>query len=360
MVFELILISLLWQNTAEEPLVITVRSMNTTLIQQAEIAAGESGVLREIHGVPGANVTQGTLLASLDLELQEIGVKQAEVNLKIAELKASSSLPVETARAAVREAEQEKTRLEIVADVSARVAGSDVGLRLAEKNQEAAMFELNRAQKARDAFAGSISNAEINRLQVLYETRRLELEKATEDQLIARLKPAADQAAIAQQIEVIQRGQLLTAEREQEMKISAQSLELARQELDLASLRLERRRLKAPFSGTIVSVRRQPGEWVEAGTVIIKLVQLDRLRVEGFLAAAHAPRVDVGQTVKISFNDMSAEPVKGVVTFISPEVEPVNQQVRIWAEFDNPSGLIRPGLIASMEIHGAGNPVTEN
>jgi multidrug efflux pump subunit AcrA (membrane-fusion protein) len=35
---------------------------------------------------------------------------------------------------------------------------------------------------------------------------------------------------------------------------------------------------------------------------------------------------------------------------VSPEVEPVNQQVRLWAEFDNPEKQIRPGLVATMEV----------
>ena len=47
------------------------------------------------------------------------------------------------------------------------------------------------------------------------------------------------------------------------------------------------------------------------------------------------------------------EPVSGEITFVSPEVEPVNQQVRIWAEFENPEKHIRPGLITTMEVEAS-------
>jgi macrolide-specific efflux system membrane fusion protein len=97
-------------------------------------------------------------------------------------------------------------------------------------------------------------------------------------------------------------------------------------------------------------VSRQPGEWVDPGSVVLRLIQLDRLRVEGFVSAEQATAMQRGQRVRIVFPDKVGEPVSGEITFVSPEVEPVNQQVRIWAEFDNPERRIRPGLVASMEV----------
>ena len=38
------------------------------------------------------------------------------------------------------------------------------------------------------------------------------------------------------------------------------------------------------------------------------------------------------------------------ITFISPEIDPVNQQVQICAEFENADGMVRPGLVATMRI----------
>lgn len=335
---------------ADEPTTIVVNSMTTSLIRQAEIAARETGMLKTVAVKAGEKVAAGTLLASLDDELQELAVREAELNVRIAELKADNNLPVETAKAQVREAELEKAKLEIAVKISQTTAGSDVSVRLAEKNREVAQFELNRAQKAKDAFSGSVSNAELNRLQVLFDQRTLEIEKAREDRTVAGLKPEADQAAVLQQSETVARTQLLTSEREQEQHVARTNLEVARNELALARLQLDRRRLTAPFSATIVSIERQTSEWVEPGTSVMRLIQLDQLRVEGFVDADVATRMMPGQKALIRFAGEPLPAVNGVVTFISPEIDAVNQQVQVWAEFANEDHRVRPGLVANMEL----------
>lgn len=329
---------------------ITVPSMTTALIQHAEIAAREPGILKSLSVKPGDSIAEGQLLATLDDELQEIAVQQAELNVQIAQLKAENRLSVETARAMVREAEQEKAKLEIAARISQKQAESDVSIRLAEKNKDVAKYELDRAQKAKESFSGSISNSELNRLTVLFDQRTLEIEKAEEDRAINVLKPQADLAAVQQQTEAIARTQSLAAEKEQEQLVAQANLEVAKSELAEARLQLERRRLKAPFASTVVAVSRQPGEWLEPGSVVLRLIQLDRLRVEGFVSADQAVLMAPGQRVRIVFPGNMVEPVSGEISFVSPEVEPVNQQVRIWAEFDNPDKRIRPGLITTMEV----------
>ena len=329
---------------------IIVPSMTTALIQHAEIAARESGVLKSISIKPGDSISEGHLLATLDDELQEIAVQQAELNVQIASLKADNNLPVETAKAMVREVEQEKNKLEVAARISQKQAESDVAVRLAEKSKDIAKYELDRAQKAKESFSGSISNSELNRLMVLFDQRTLEIEKAQEDRAISILKPQGDLAAVQQQAEAIARTQSLAAEKRQEQQVAQASLALAKSELAEAKLQLERRRLKAPFAATVVAVIRQPGEWVEPGSIVLRLIQLDRLRVEGFVSADQATGIQSGQRVRIVFPGNVGKPVSGEITFVSPEVEPVNQQVRIWAEFENPERRIRPGLVASMEV----------
>ena len=329
---------------------ITVPSMTTALIQHAEIAAREPGILKSLSVKPGDSIAEGQLLATLDDELQEIAVRQAELNVQIAQLKADNKLPIETARAMVREAEQEKAKLEIAARISQKQAESDVAVRLAEKNKDVAKYELDRAQKAKESFSGSISNSELNRLTVLFDQRTLEIEKAEEDRAIGVLKPEADLAAVQQQAEAIARTHSLAAEKEQEQQVAQANLEVAKSELAEAKLQLERRRLKAPFAATVVAVSRQPGEWLEPGSVVLRLIQLDRLRVEGFVSADEAVLMATGQRVRIVFPGNLVKPVSGEITFVSPEIEPVNQQVRIWAEFDNPEKRIRPGLVTTMEV----------
>ncbi|MBI2477751.1 MAG: hypothetical protein HYV60_03615, partial [Planctomycetia bacterium] len=40
----------------------------------------------------------------------------------------------------------------------------------------------------------------------------------------------------------------------------------------------------------------------------------------------------------------------GEVTFVSPEIHPVNGMVRVWVEIDNRAAALRPGLQATIKI----------
>lgn len=329
---------------------IIIPSMTTTLIRQAEIPARDAGIIRHTPVKPGDRVEEGQILAQLDDEHQIRAVKAAELNLEIAKLNAENTLPLEVARALVREAELGKSILEITARIADEQAKSDIAVRLAEKTRETARFELDRARKSREAFSSSVSNAELNRLQVLFDLRTLEIEKAEEDRIITKLKPDADKAAVEEQVEKVQRSRLVVSEKLQDQRVSGVNLEVAQNELALARLHLERRQLTAPFGATIVAVNRQPGEWVEPGTTVMRLIQTNRLRVEGFVSADQATHLKEGMEATILFPDSPLKPMAGEIAFVSPEIDPVNQQVRITGEFDNVDGLIRPGLLATMKV----------
>ena len=334
----------------QPPQEIIIPSMTTVLIRQAEIPARDAGIIRHTPVKPGDRVEEGQILAQLDDEQQMRTLKAAELNLEIAKLNAENTLPLEVARAMVREAELGKSILQITARIADEQAKSDIAVRLAEKTRETAQFELDRARKSREAFSSSVSNAELNRLQVSFDLRTLEIEKAEEDRAITKLKPDAEKAAVEEQIEKVQRSRLVVSEKQQDQRVSGVNLEVAQNELALARLQMERRQLTAPFGATIVSVNRQPGEWVEPGTTVMRLIQTDRLRVEGFVSADQAIHLKEGMEVTILFPDSLLKPIVGEIAFVSPEIDPVNQQVRISGEFDNVDGLIRPGLLANMKV----------
>lgn len=343
--------SMQWSCAQERPREFSVESMTTALILDARIPAQESGILTGRISKPGESVSAGAEIGSLDSDRQQLAVEAAELALQIATLKAEDQLPLQTAAAQVREAEQLQKQREIAASISRLEAESDVSVRLAEKTREVAQFELDRARKAREAFAGAVSNAELNRLQVLFDQKTLEIEKAREDRAVAALQPDADAASVAGQMETVARARLLVEQQSRSLQMARVEQRVAESELSVARLQLSRRRLLAPFDGIIVEALRQPGEWVEAGTDVFRIIQLDRMRVEGFVDADLAAELKAGRAVRIQIAALREQTaVSGVLTFVSPEVDPVNHQVRIEAEFANPDHRIRPGLTASLIV----------
>lgn len=124
----------------------------------------------------------------------------------------------------------------------------------------------------------------------------------------------------------------------------------------LTAVEVKQRQILAPLAGEIVEVFYRPGEWVEPGKPIVRLVRLDRLRVEGFVKFSdHTPGTIHGRGVQAVVETAGGkrETFPGRVTFVSPLVQP-GGEYRIWAEVDNrrvgEHWLLRPGLEAELTI----------
>jgi len=217
-------------------------------------------------------------------------------------------------REAVLVLERARTELKI----AQMLVENDIKIRFARKSQEVAQSELKRSLESVEKFPKSVSQTELDRLRLLVEKSALEIEQATLDQT---------QATLTQQ--------------------------LKQSDVDRARLQLDRRLIKAPFPGMIVQWKKQRGEWVEPGTPVVRIIRLNRLRAEAFVDSKRLPPNSIGRKVILTV-DLAGAPksrFEGKLTFVDPEIDPVNDQVRIWAEIENGSLALRPGLAASMTIH---------
>lgn len=211
----------------------------------------------------------------------------------------------------------ERARIEI--KVAQMLVENDIKVRFARKSQEVAQAELKRSLESVEKFPKSVSQTELDRLRLMAEKAGLEIDQAIVDR---------EQAILTRQ--------------------------LKQNDLDRASLLLERRLIKAPFPGMIVQWKRQRGEWVEPGTPVVRLIRLNRLRAEAFVSSKLIPQDAVGRTVTLlaSSPGKSTSKFSGKLVFVDPEIDPVNDQVRIFAEIENTDLLLRPGQSAVLLIHG--------
>ncbi len=197
------------------------------------------------------------------------------------------------------------------------LAGNDIKLRLAQKESEYVKAEYQRATQSEEKLPGSVSNAERDRLRLQAQRAVLEVEQAEFDLATAKL-----------------------------------AVNLFENELRLAEEKLHRRRIAAPISGTVVAIPKRLGEWVEPGQSVVRVLATDKLRVEFFLQAEQATADLVGKSVRFTLPNAAQNSANfaGSVSFVSPEVSPLNGQVRIWAEIDNRDGRLRPGLAGALII----------
>lgn len=212
-----------------------------------------------------------------------------------------------------------KAKLEL--EIAAKQAASELGVLNAQKTMEVAQALYTRARDAEANFPNSIPQSELERLLLNADKSELALRQATHDQQIARLEH-----------------------------------DLKKTEFDFASQRVERRKIVAPFDGMVVEVKGRRGEWVRPGDKVIRMIRLDRLRVEGFLNSRTAQRELEGSSVRLSveMRGRSTSQYEGKLVFVSPEVDPVNDQVRVFADIENPDLTLRPGLRGTLRIESSG------
>lgn len=147
-----------------------------------------------------------------------------------------------------------------------------------------------------------------------------------------------------------------------QMKTAAAVYMAKRFEVELAEMDIEMRQVKADFDAYVETRIAQLGEWVQPGSPIAELVQMDRLRVEGDISALDYPgAVMIGTPVKIRITtgiDADGQrrqfEVDAVINYVSTEID-LNKRYRVWASVANQrvgqDWLIKPGMSAEMIIN---------
>jgi macrolide-specific efflux system membrane fusion protein len=214
---------------------------------------------------------------------------------------------------------EESARLEI--DVAKAQAESEAELQATVKSKDVAEAELKSAQDANRRSPGSISDNDIRRLRFTVEKIGYEIE-----------------------LRRLERANYGRTAKIKEAQLKAVQVEIAR------------RKLISPLDGVVVERMKHEGEWVQPGETVLKVVRLDKLRVEGFVPAEkYSPQSIAGAKVLVSVEmpGGGVETAEGVIEFVSPVVE-ASGEYRVWTEIENrrvkEHWLFRPGTVARMDV----------
>jgi len=203
--------------------------------------------------------------------------------------------------------------------IARKQAESDVNVRYAKAAYAVARVELLKALEANSKAPGVYPEMEIKKLELTKDRAALQIEQAQMEQIVAKM--AAEAKAV---------------------------------EVEAADVAIARRQVTSPIDGVVVERLRKPGEWVSPGQPIVRVVRLERLKVEGFVEASrHEPLDLLGQPIRIEVQatDQRIRTVEARITYASPVVD-ASRDFRFVAEFDNPLHgkhyTVRPGLTATV------------
>jgi RND family efflux transporter MFP subunit len=125
--------------------------------------------------------------------------------------------------------------------------------------------------------------------------------------------------------------------------------EVSRVEHDLAREQLRRRHITAPFDGVIAEIFLQVGEACQLQQPVVRIVDTRRCHFVSNVEAKAGRSLKSGQQVSLEI-DTGGTPVRlaGIISFVSPVVDPASGLLKVKVVFDNPDGAIRPGVAGRM------------
>ena len=130
------------------------------------------------------------------------------------------------------------------------------------------------------------------------------------------------------------------------------SAELQKAIASVAQLKaiLDKKRILAPFAGTIGIRQVDPGDYLSPGAAIATLQDLSRLHVDFFLPEQAAPKLAVGERVRFNVAAYPGEVFEGAISAINPKVEETTRNLQVRAMLDNPDDKLLPGMFANLEV----------
>lgn len=143
---------------------------------------------------------------------------------------------------------------------------------------------------------------------------------------------------------------------EAELKDALETRQQAQLELRRATEIVEQRTLKSPFDGYVVDRLLNPGDLAEAGTgrrPVLKLAQLDPLRVEVMLPAAAWGRITAGSSVRVTVEGQDT-PRSARVVVADKVIDAASSLFGVRLELPNPGLKVPVGARCTVDFPGLG------
>ncbi len=286
-----------------------------SLIEQVRIPAAEAGVVKRLYVREGYRVwkyIEEGEEAESGLSAEEIKKGRALV------MQIDDTLPLRSARVANYEWIRAKTE-----------ADNDVNILFAQKSAAVSEAEYRASKLANERVPGTVPKVEMDRLKLTWERAVLQIKQSLMEQDLAR-----------------------------------GTMKVKEEELAATNDSIRERKIHSPIDGVVTHLFVQEGEWVRAGDPVMRVINLERLRVEGFLKIREHNPHDLQNktvTIEVPMTGGQVEKFSGKITVVHHEVQ-AGGMYRVWAEVENrvsPSGrfVLKPGLDATMTIHTKGPTV---
>jgi len=337
----------------------------------------------------GEEIKKGQPIALLDDTDQKLGVARAQANIGyaravLAELEAGSRFEdIQRAKAQVEQAEsvllerERGSRSQEIGDARAEVKRAKASL-------EGARSQLGLAKSDHDRYSNLHEDNVISVREYDIYRRKYETALSAFTEAEARLKSAKEKLSLRregprrEQIEQA-RAALRQAEasyalikagpRSETILQARAKVDVAEETLRQARQQLAYTQLFAPFDGVVLSKAAEPGEYLNVGSPIVTVGDLQRVWLRAYVNETDLGRIKRNREIEVLTDTYPDKVYKGRISFISSEAEFTPKSVqtfeervklmyRIKIELPNPDRELKPGMPADAVI-GMANESTD-
>ena len=113
---------------------------------------------------------------------------------------------------------------------------------------------------------------------------------------------------------------------------------------------IDKKTIRAPFSGRLGITTVNPGQYVNPGDKIVTLQTIDPIYVDFNLPQKSVGELQVGQVVNVSSDGFAGVTFPGKISAISPKIDTATRNVVVEATLSNPKRQLLPGMFANAAV----------
>ena len=244
-----------------------------------------------------------------------------------------------------------------VGQVLAELESADLASSLEESKHQ-----VDQAQSAYQLLAGATSRDDLSKAQADVQTAQQTFDAAKKvyDSRVALQKEGAlpqklvDDSKLAM---VLAQTQLEAAQRHMEslsqvgqreaLQGADAAVKAAKAHYDSLNVQLSYGIVKSPIAGVVADRSVYPGEMAQPGMPLISIVDISSLIARANVPVKDAVTIKPGRPARIAGPDGD---LAGVVTVVSPAVDPSTTTVEVWVKVENPGEKLKPGGTVRVSI----------
>jgi HlyD family secretion protein len=233
-------------------------------------------------------------------------------------------------------------RVDVMPELAGRIEDVkvDVGDRV-ERGQLLAVIEHN-------SLVLAASQAKANRSVAAAAIERAELDVATAERELGRVKELATRGAASQA--ELERSQATVDTAQAALRSARSQHRGAKAAAGLSADSLGDSRMLSPLAGTVTKREVHTGTRVTPASLVFEIQDIDELELQGAVTARDFARLHIGQEVTIRVDARPDETFTGTVRTMSPSLDPITRRATIGVAVANPEHRLLPNQFADAAV----------